>query len=557
MTTSLLILCLATLSAPQAPPAQVLQELPLGGLVAPFDGVLRAPPPFAREFGEGRDLIWSSDGLSSIHGEDLIGLLRDEIGDEQLAQSSLDYNQARGSIFVRAPEELTRKAAVQLAWLERIAARPLQIAVTVYAVDGEPQAPRGTYGPGEVKQIAGLRPLWTSSSAATLHRPVGFENLGRRAVVLDFDVEVAQKADIADPKVKELLTGLRASVLPFALAGNDEIGLVVDLAYAVRIDDGEQLSTGLERQGTVDAPRLRSFVASFSGRVSDKGSLVAWSLGDEKGGLRGAIEISASWRAPAAPAREDLAVLGVAFACAGLEPREEIDANEGAAPGEAYAIGAGSQLRSRRARLQFDELRVMVQDAVGDLERSRVAIEQLGPWLVARGSPADVTAVRAAVARLVDETAAVADVVLETRIEGGNAFHHLIAPSLAGMPVHLRRGEEGWRIRDFEVEIAQSAAVANAVVQPWFAGASAAVVTTRRLSGLGAVAAIELVVRGPAQRRGLETDYGGAFDATLFDAARLSLDAAVDRGTTIPLGYGPSLASEAGSVRTLQFVTIR
>ena len=556
MTTSLLILCLATLTAPQAPPAQVLQELPLGGLVAPFDGVTLRTPPFAH-FSSEIPSAWSPEAIGMIHGEGLVGLLRDEIGDERLETSALDYNPARGSIFVRAPEDTARKAATYLAWLERIASRPLQLAVTVYAVDADPQAPRGTYGPGELKQIGGLRPLWTTSSATTLHRPVSFENFGRRSVVLDFDVEVAQKSAIADPQVRELLTGLRAAVVPFAFAGSDEIGLVVDLAYSLRVDDGEQVSTGLEKMGTVDAPRLRSFVASFSGRVADKGSLVAWSLGDEKGGLRGAVEISASWRAPAAPAREDLAVLGVAFARANLEPRDEIGVSDNAAPGDPFAPGASSALRSRRPKLQFDELRAMVQDAAGDLDRSRLSIEDLGPWIVVRGAPADVAVARAAVVRLVDEAGPSADVVLETRVEGGGAFHLLIAPSLAGMPVHLRRGEEGWRIRDFDVEIAQSSAVANPVLQPWFSGASGACVVARRISGLGAVAAIELVVRGPAQRRGLETDYGGAFDATLFDAARLSLDAAVDRGTTIPLGYGPSLSSETGSVRTLQFVTIR
>lgn len=544
--------------AAQAPPATVLQELPLGGLVMPFDVVPLFPGSFARVRGEDSSVGFAEDCFGTIGGDRLVALLRDEIGDEQLAQSSIDFNATRGSIFVRAPEDMTRKAAGLLGWLERIVARPLQIDVTVYAVDGEIADPRGSYGPGELRKLAGLRPLWSSSTPTAVHRPLGVENRAVRAVLLDYDVEVAQKADISDPRISELMTGLRAGVLPFAFSAGDDIGLVIDLAYAIRVDDGEQVSTGLEQQGTLDAPRLRSFVAAFSGRIKDGGSLVAWSLGDEKLGLRTAIEISARWRAPAAPAREDLAVLPVAFATGRLETRDDMGGDEDDGSGTAYGAGRGERLRSRRPDLQFDELAMMVQDAIGDLDRARLLISQLGPWLVVRGAPADVAAARAAVARLVDEAATQADLVFETKIGGsGEVLHALVAPGLTGMPVHLRRGEDGWRIHDFDVEIAQSSAVANPFVRRWFAGVSAAGLSSRRLGGLGASARVELVTRGATQRRGLETDFGGAFDATLFESATLGLDAAVERGATHTLGEGPSLVRGNGSVRTAQSVTVR
>ena len=562
-----LTVCLVSLTVPQAPPqnpATVMQELPLRGMVAPtVDVLLPRRSVVAYEDGSEPE-TWSGPG--AITASQVAGVLQIEgqgaLDDERM---SLETNDSRRSISLRGDKDAVQSLALVAGWLERTLARPVQVDVRIYEIDAVPDGAKGVYPADGLAKLGGLRLAWSGSSVVPVHRAASFDAFQSQPVVLDFDVEVAQKADIADPKVSSIITGLQAVVVPFAVLSSDgELGAVVDLNFGVRRDASEQWSSGVMKQPLIDSPRVDSLAVGMSGRVPNGGSLVAWAGGDPARGPSMAIEVSVRWKGPAPAARNDAALFPVAFALPNLELRasrspDEVSFEEQKfQPGNPSLRPGLSGSRSSRAISQPDELEYMIQEALGAYDPERVELSRVGPWLYLRGGAEVIATARAALTSVIDDAMVNLDLSCRTTYESdGAALHVGLVPGLSGMPVHLRRGQEGSYVRDFDVEIAQSATAMNPVVEGWFSGMNARGVLGRAISGFDADIVVDLSARAAAQRRAIEGDRGGSIDTAPTDGRRFSVRGVIDRGATLSLGQGPALDRGGRADRTAQAVTIR
>lgn len=557
MFASELMLCLSGLMSPQAPPqapAVVMQEIPLRGIVLPeLEGV-----PLASRFIEsleGGGKGWSA--LPGVARGDVVDALRMRFGNE-ISNNELSIDVAsdmRDVITLHGTKELTQAAATYAAWIERSVSRGIQVDLRVYAVDTMPAEPHGTYSQGGLSGMAGTRLLWSGSSTGVAQRFVTFDAIRRQPVMIDFDVEVAQKADIADPKVSAVLSGLRAVVQPFGFASSDEIGVLADIGFGIRKDTGDTWSSGVMKQPLLDSPRVDRVSARMSGRVPSGGSLVAWAGGDPALGPQIAVEIALRWRGPAPQIAPTDAVLPIAFGLPQFEPEDDHGSDGIYVPGDEKRILAGKADDPTRSKYQADELTGIVQDAI---QSEGSFVIRAGSVLIVHGTAEQVTRARELIATMIDSAALGVDVVAETRSDDGKLLlHRTLVPTLLGVPCSLDRGEEGVFVRDLDVEIAQSATAMNPVVDHWFSGIRCEAVVSRGIGSLVADVGIDLSARGPAQRRAVEGDRGGAFDVAASDGRRMTLRSLLERGETVGLGQGPSLMVGGGSVRTQQSVTLR
>ncbi|MGE3880066.1 MAG: hypothetical protein AB7I19_13465 [Planctomycetota bacterium] len=562
MLSSALIVCLELAAPPQAPqqvPAPVVQEIPMfllaPGKSAPTGVELPRTPIVVNKNDSGDRAGW--EGLGRVSGDDvavgLQSLFARAVEDGQL---NIDFRHERQSLVLRGEQALVEAAALAAGWLEAEIARPMRVDLRVYSLDAIPRTAT-TIGvdPREVLG-SGAKLIWSGSAVTTLHQSAVFEDLVSHPQIFDYDVEVAQKAHIEDPIVGALLSGVHVVVSPFGIERADgDIGVTIDASVSARLGGDRSNSTGVHESPVLDsAMAMRSaFVASA--RLQSGSSCFLWCGGDASEGPNMAIQCQVTWLGTAPRQRDDAALVPLAFARPGLETR--IATQEGSAefdPASPGLPGGAVALPSARSIWQPDEL----LDALGPEESDDLRLQRIGSYLLIAGAKDSVQRVRAFVAQSI--TGRIRNQQVDFDCSAGDsevAIHVGRLPTLLGMPAMFRRGIHGTSIRDFDVEIAQSAVAMNPIVGTWFAGALVHAVVAPRAGGIATSLMVSVNGRDREARRSLESKVGGAFDATAMAVRRQQLRIPVEPGVALELGDGPKVRLGEDAVATKLRVTVR
>lgn len=295
--------------------------------------------------------------------------------------------------------------------------------------------------------------LWSGSTRMTPGWPILLEKAKRVPYVADYDVEVAQDARIADPRVRHLMDGVQLLVDVRRLPDRDDLLVFGDLRVA---DLESPISTrriGASAHGFQDLPQLRETRCLFSGRVDGDSRLAVWSLGDAEHGEPFVLTVKAS-RAPMPevlqPQFTVMPVDGI-FASHGM--RELV---RGPIPprfdGEEFFEDFESQ----------DYEPISLFDFLG--EEYEDDIIQMGDVLVATAGPAGNRQIVQLMSMLADELADMVEVDLST--EG----HRIVMPCLSGRELIVTRGLHSAELWEYDVEIAGEEQVANPVTRRVFDG---------------------------------------------------------------------------------------
>jgi hypothetical protein len=562
MLSSALIVCLELAMSPQAPPqvpAPVVQEIPMfllaPGKSAPTGIFLPSTPILINKENASDRQGWA--GLGRVTGDEVVAALQSlfprAVEDGQL---SIDYRTERQSMVLRGEQSHVEAAALAAGWLEAEITRPLRVDLRIHALDAM-RSSANTIG-GDPREVLGngARLIWSGTAVTTLHQTAVFEDLVSHPQIYDYDVEVAQKADIEDPIIGALLSGVHVVVSPFGIERADgDIGVTIDASVSSRLGGDRSNSTGVHESPVLDtATALRAaFVASA--RLASGSSCFLWCGGAASEGPTLAIQCQLTWLGSAPRARDDAALIPLAFARPGLETRVALPDGDAAVDSSNPGLPSGAPaLPSARSIWQPDE----VLDALGLADSDELRTQRVGSYLLVAGAKDAVQRARAFVAQTIASRIRNHQVDFDCVASDPElAVHVGRLPTLLGMPAMFRRGIHGTSIRDFDVEIAQSATAMNPVVESWFSGAVVHAVVAPRAGGVAANLVMAVSDRDRDARRSLESKVGGAFDATATVLRSQQLRIPVEPGVALELGDGPKVRLGEDAVATKLRVTVR
>ncbi len=423
--------------------------------VSRFDGA------FLRDFGA-PELRWEN-AERELSWEDptwLSGALEELLSDEVEAAGG-SIHASNEDVIVDGGAEVVDMVRRRVAELDvfvegRATLRIAAVHVDDMAATTSPAAVRTAIAEG------GARVIWSGRVASRRGEPVLREDVSERSMVADLDVEVASSASIADPLVATLVTGWRLGVQQ---RGLDADRVVVSLAFQLSDVQGwEMVEVG---SGTFERPRV-PFVACTVPLVvhRDHGEVVVVDHPWKSGSVAVVVEVvDMPVVSPASPRLVDVAAHALAGAfpvavAAGLDD-VYLDEEECASPYE------GAQRLLER-----------IVDADAGLE--------LSPGLVALNDPAFVLP-DPRPRRLMRRTWRLPRVELEALPGydpldgslGAEAEQALLArPSASWLSLTAAHGARTmhhagiWTrvVTDFDVEIADSAAITDPIVYSFVDG---------------------------------------------------------------------------------------
>jgi hypothetical protein len=338
--------------------------------------------------------------------------------------------------------------------LDAIAAlvgRPIEVtAFQLPLPDGALPSP--TWTAAQLQQtLQQTKPLWTARGSTRSGGALRLANERGRSHLHDVDVEVAEKAQIADPKIGVAFAGVRATLVAHALPG-DELVLSGSWLLSDPVVMHNQPLGKAPGDGSLDLPEHRTALVTFAGRVSTGGALVVAGRGGGVGPDGFLLVIAARYLAPPpGDAAPDLLVRPVSallpwsmLARPNLEWRRPNDDRE-LFPVVPYRDGITRTDLQRLMTLR-PSTEVTVSDQV----------------LILSG---EADACRIADALLQQLAAGVQNAAWHVRATAdGKPPLELVQPILNGRSAAAFVGRERAIVRDFEVEIAAKAAIANPVV---------------------------------------------------------------------------------------------
>ncbi|MCB9915530.1 MAG: hypothetical protein H6828_10330 [Planctomycetes bacterium] len=433
-----------------------LEEIELGGLPVPLE---------PRAIGEG-----------ALQSYVLEGFLIDALGESWTMAESCDLDTDSGLMRVVAPAAVQALAADVLVGLETRALRQVELEAWVLPRAALTAAPRSVLAPAEVDALlAAHAPARTARARVPLGHAAALEAGAWRALLYDYDVEVATFAEVADPEVSVAREGLRLGAVVNDLAGggyllrawgrNAELlevrevrpdpdsPMILELpratcarwAGSARVVDGGGLLLGVSEDASgACLVRVRVTPPAPDARWVPLGELTAaplvveppWTLGPQiSGGWPGPAEADPLYLLDSPGTVHDADAIVIAAQGLGLEAREL-----GALPllGQAWVVGGAEAA----ARLR-EGVRV-----IGAARTRNVEVEvRYGTLTDASGLAADALAER-----------------LDGRLRGA---------CCVGDTLTLVGGEEAMYLKDFDVEIAQASSIADPIVDACFEGVTA------------------------------------------------------------------------------------
>lgn len=450
--------------------------------------------------------------------------------------------------------------------LDRLAAaftRPIAVTAWLLPETGEPLP--SVLDPAALAALhKDGKPLWTQT---TRTQPFGQVTLGNERwtrYVRDVDVEVAQKAQIGDPKVDVMLDGIRLSCTVEPLPDGDQLVLDVNLAYGEKVAM-LTVSTGVKDQPDIELPQVRTALAQASARIQNGGALVLQLRSAAGAGPSCRVLLSARFLAPpAAPVGGALLFVPIgallhqapAVSIASLPKTPESDVHH------------PDFLPTPASVFAAEDLGQFLQHSAGDGLDFSV---QAG-FLVLQGDPSQQDRVMVALRRLADLRLQNIELLVETRGAVADAtdagalmpstkapyapLWRLLLPTLSCRPGAGFVGTEFQSISDFEVEIAQKAAVNNPVPTVYQSGLWSAVRLQPQGTGVYADWLSLVASQGPPRLHPLGGVPDGQLGLVDSHLAAFPLQGELEAGQDIDLGDGPVVLVGEQQLRTRQFVRV-
>ncbi len=525
-----------------APVERLLTFVPIQDLVAPPPShtFLHALPVGDLLSVRPRLLLAHTDEQfpTRITPDELSSLIQTISGDE----GNLYIGHTATQMQIAGPPESVRRAeAIARALVATLSAR-VTVQAELHRVAAGAKLPALASNDELGKVLGPQTLLWAGSANGRIGHPVAVRNERRTRYVRDADVEVAQDSKIGDPQVEVLFEGVGLLVEAHALAGSDDFVLFCQFALGERVGPTVTHDIGIRESPILEAPLLQACSGTMSGRVAPGRALV---LHGQVADQPGQVLVVRATRAAPRPDRptELIPVSGLltgAFAHRLAGPQLELqlehaDADDAAiAEIEAGWLGFASP----------DELTGALEEALLLSERD-CAVTFVGSQLVLTGPQAPRDEVLRLVTHWQSRWLRNGEVRCDSdRVDaqGNRTNRHRIGfPMLVGRQVYVASGHQTTAVVDYDVEIAQEAAIANPIVWTLFDGLVVRGALRDGIDDVHANLDITSSAFGPIERRSLEIKDGGSLYLGQELRARYRCDAPVESGQRIELGArGPT-----------------
>jgi hypothetical protein len=230
--------------------------------------------------------------FSPLEIDALVDMIRESIDIESWEREDVALAATQsGQLLVRQTKPALDRIEQYLEWLDRTLRRPIDIAVHWMVLERESVERLRKSGLLDVLSAGTLDEAQVRALRLEADRPGNVHEsgsttsvLGNRAAVRratfvtyleDYDVEIAQAAQIGDPIVATAREGLEAYVRPHPLVGGNEIAVQV-LARTGRLERPmPTVELEAEELGTLDLPEMWQTTLGVSGVVRNGRALVA------------------------------------------------------------------------------------------------------------------------------------------------------------------------------------------------------------------------------------------------------------------------------------------
>jgi len=550
--------------APQDPENAQLQSLSL-------DALVRTPPrptfppigTFLRsEYGfDGSTDLLASTSREPIQLGDIVDLLQ-TARMEDIDEGRLSLSVYGTTLLATGQPEGVQAIERQLEGLEAALARPIELTLSVVPWNGAD-------GPGTILDAAATRALldrhgavWrgTARTRSGQIQTVGHERWTH--FVMDCDVEVAQDSFISDPKVTQFFEGCQFVVEPHALVGSEDLVILGQFAYGQRAGEIASRSTNVKKQPSLDVPDLQIASGTLSGRIADGGSLVVTLLGSEQAGPSVALVLTARWASPPGGAQDRLTMLPISALTTLALQQGQMGTYGEAIDGRPEPTMATSDVypsaEDGDAALMEPDVLLELLLATTPEDQDQPEMGVAGGHLWVMGNEAVKRRVAALLRSMQDRALVNTGLeVLATTTDTGDAVHRITLPALRDHNHVIVKGREQPVVVDYDVEIAQEAAVANPLVRNAFSG----VCLGFRPGGSATGSSIDLlghwIHTDPLQRRPSESEDVGDLYLPSEARRRLSLNGSITPGQAIDLGSGPVIRLGTGLRSTNVKVILR
>ncbi|HYC76159.1 MAG TPA: hypothetical protein VEI02_00905 [Planctomycetota bacterium] len=388
---------------------------------------------------------------------------------------SAEISLERGKLWVNGGSSDHDAVAAALTALRDAFAERVFLRIGVF--DAAPE--KTILGAAEADALFASRtPRAVASASTRVDRPTEIRAGVDAAFVADYDVEVAQESEIADPLVRRLRLGLTASVTACSMPDGRFL-VRAGGVYASPAQGSESaIPVGSRAVGDMQAAAVDFGAVCGSGVVENGGAVVL-----------GADATGAAWVVQATRAKAPSERRGWKFAGFGALLR---------APGRLLPAPLGGAHESSQNGKEVGATEIGPTPVDSDVLLSllrRTAwpedqpegedLEMVGPRLFARGGDAFLERIRSAAAAVASDLVRPASIeVRYGRLTPADAAKAVAASDASRLPgrlcVSARSGEtfritagtERARVVDHDVEIAQKARIADPVTRPVFSGVS-------------------------------------------------------------------------------------
>ena len=270
--------------------------------------------------------------------------------------------------------------------------------------------------------------------------------------MIDYSVEVAQDASIADPRVRHIMDGIQLLVDVRRLPDRADLLVFGDLRVADLTKPIETRRIGATRHGNQELPELRETRCLFSGRVVGKSGLAVWSVGDPRFGEPFVVTIHAKRVSRPKAQQPQFSVLPVEGLMSIHGMGEGVHGPRPAENGEDLSFPGWEDTPEPGGLYEFlgDEL-------VDELLT-------VADCLVSTAGPARDRQLLQLLSLLADEAAD--DVEIDLQTEG----HRIVMPCLSGRELIATRGVHRLDLWEYEVEIAGEEQIARPITRRVFDG---------------------------------------------------------------------------------------
>jgi len=468
------------------------------GIQSRFDepGVLALPTGWAVPSEDGGMTGFQDDSgafsvqkveMPRLRAADIAGLLAPALGGAELVESGVE-----GRFGLVASPVTHAAVRERMAALEAMVRQ--EFVVEILAVDGD--------GPAllDADAVRAARATGTVLSERTLLADIPDLVADGRLVafVRDFDVEVAQKSKSGDPKIDHVFAGMRLGIVVTPMAdGRLYVRLGLSRSNLAEPILARRLSPDV--MGVLQLPEVSIDEVRTAGVIAEGGGIVLGSGfgggGDGSsdqglgGGRRALVTLTrratASEMPPEAVPLGSMAIPALPVDRArdpavrvGEDPMYGSSRRDERGPDPLTVLDAatGGALSNRESPVSMVGTYMLLEDAAlrrKVLDVARAEAEALRTWTVTWAWGTVGAQQWAAVSRTGPELAKVA----------ASLKHRAVLPAIESQPFQMASGRERSFVRDYEVEIAQSAEAGNPVIGRAFDGLSATGTVTTMARG--------------------------------------------------------------------------